>query len=548
MTGSVDAPGPATDPPAGTSPGDRTPPEGVGASGRFPEVLRSDLAGSIADGVIVVAVTVLAWSRRRSMPRDGWFFDDAWQAFGAARSGVGDLWVTGQTQPVYNAALWAWVRLFGEGEASLVTPARLAGVLGPALLYLVLRRFGAARSVGTLGAVSLAVVTIHVTYSGRVKVYTIELIVVLALMLALPRLARRRWSPVTAAGWVVGALLLSGASSFLLIATATAGVVLVLHPAGDRWVRAAAVAGQAVGSGAMLAATRTTLDIDGVSGHWGSNGGYIALRPLRGLPVRLDTHGRRVVEALVDQHSWVVRLVLVAAVFGLVLTAWRGPHPVVGRFLLATAGLAVVGSVLERVPFGTLSGGDTRRASIWLVPAVAFGFAATLGRLRGLVGRAPVGRAAFDVAVLLAATLLVVATADVPRGYARAGGRAAIERAVAEAGREDEVWFARSVAFQGGLYGDERAGIRATPEELVGFAPDFDDPRFHDLPFGPIDPALVERARGAPRVLVVWATSFTRGAWGDQLERIAVTLTLLGFEPFETVTIESGSLVDWRRP
>ncbi len=68
-----------------------------------------------------------------------------------------------------------------------------AGVLGPALLYLALRYCGYERSIGVLLGAALAVAATDVVYSGRVKTYTIDILIVLALALIIPRLTRIRW-------------------------------------------------------------------------------------------------------------------------------------------------------------------------------------------------------------------------------------------------------------------------------------------------------------------------------------------------------------------
>ena len=74
----------------------------------------------------------------------------------------------------------------------------------------------------------------------------------------LPWFARRSWRLSTAAGWFVGAMLLAGFSSFAMVATVAAAIILVLHPRGDIRLRIGAVAAQAVGVLVLLAAVNRT--------------------------------------------------------------------------------------------------------------------------------------------------------------------------------------------------------------------------------------------------------------------------------------------------
>src|SRR5436309_3202973 len=91
-----------------------------------------------ADPMIVVALGVFAYLCRQERPSDGFWFDDAWQAFGAVNGSVSNFLTVGQTQPGFGLVLIVWNRVFDHETASLITPALAAGVLGPMLLYLVL--------------------------------------------------------------------------------------------------------------------------------------------------------------------------------------------------------------------------------------------------------------------------------------------------------------------------------------------------------------------------------------------------------------------------
>ena len=83
-------------------------------------------------------------------------------------------------------------------------------------VYLVLRRFGYARSISSLLGAALVASEIHIIYSGRVRSYVIDVLVVLALAAIVPSIARRRWSWRTAVAWLAGAVLVGSLGVFAL--------------------------------------------------------------------------------------------------------------------------------------------------------------------------------------------------------------------------------------------------------------------------------------------------------------------------------------------
>lgn len=80
----------------------------------------------------------------------------------------------GQTQPGYTAMLMAWSRVTGGSIGGLIVPAMVAGALGPPLLYLWLRRLRFDHGTSAVLATALVIAPIHIRFSGRVKVYTVE--------------------------------------------------------------------------------------------------------------------------------------------------------------------------------------------------------------------------------------------------------------------------------------------------------------------------------------------------------------------------------------
>src|SRR5262245_12269989 len=191
----------------------------------------------IVDAVLAIGLFTVALIYRLHFPPDGLFFDDAWQTFAAAKGHLAQFITIGQTQPGFGLELIAWTRIFGHGSSAMVVPAMIAGALGPAALYLVLRRFGYAVSIAFLLGASLAVCETAITYSGRVKSYTADVLLILLLCVVLPWLARKHWTVPFAAAWFVGSVALASFSSFALLATIAAAAILVFHPRDDRKIR-----------------------------------------------------------------------------------------------------------------------------------------------------------------------------------------------------------------------------------------------------------------------------------------------------------------------
>ncbi len=93
------------------------------------------------DGAVAVVLLVLgALIRRAGLPTDGLWYDDAWVATGASKGGPADLLTVSTNHPGFTALMMAWARISARSEL-MVWPAFVAGVLGPPVTYLALRRW-----------------------------------------------------------------------------------------------------------------------------------------------------------------------------------------------------------------------------------------------------------------------------------------------------------------------------------------------------------------------------------------------------------------------
>jgi len=150
----------------------------------------------------------------------------------AARADYSEINLIGLTSVGFVTIEKIWLDLVGFSNLNAQLLPHLAGTFAPGAVYLVLRRRAASHT-ALLGAAVMALTTIHVEYSPRVKQYTIEALLVL-LLLALT--FRWRTEPNRKnTGILVAAMVVACMFSFILAtACLTPLVVMVLTARDDR--------------------------------------------------------------------------------------------------------------------------------------------------------------------------------------------------------------------------------------------------------------------------------------------------------------------------
>jgi hypothetical protein len=512
-----------------------------------------------ADVLLAALLVVTAFiARRGGLPGDGLWFDDAWVAAGALRGSFSQVFTVGSGQPGYTGALMAWGWLTSGGSQSLAFLTLIAGTLGPPALYLLLRRLGYARSISALLGVVLVVGTVHVAYSGRVKTYVFDPLIVIGLVAVVASLARVRWRWPTAAAWAAGAILISSFSGFVFVATAVAGVILLLHAQSDRLVRLSAVAVQAVGQLLLFAAMQQTAGRQLAELEADQEKLYDAHVSFSWNPPRFGDdaleHYRRV--AIVfpgGPDRWLTVFALVALA-GLVVAAFTKRQSVAARYLLLILFLAFVGGVVGRFPFGPQSPDDlstlfTRgeRAALWLLPVIAVGLATALQLLRGLTVKGSRPRLGFDV-VVYGVAVIVVATAlhDAPP-YPFPGSKSAAAFVESEIHQNDAVLLSPISVFSYAVESKSAVSIVGRPETVNSFIPSFADPRVHAT--GPISDSS-----GTPDQIRSWVDGADRVFFYDnfpgfgqrKVDAIEDTLRADGFRRVRVKKFDAAQVVIWK--
>ena len=511
------------------------------------------------DVLLAALLLVTAFiARRGGLPRDGLWFDDAWVAAGALRGSFTQVFTVGSGQPGYTAGLMAWGWLTSGGSQSLALLTLIAGTLGPPALYLLLRRLGYARSISALLGAVLVVGTVHVAYSGRVKTYVFDPLIVIGLVALVAYLARVRWRWPTAVAWAAGAILISSFSGFVFVATAVAGVILLLHAQSDRLVRLSAVAAQGVGQLLLFAAMQQTAGRQLAELESNQETLYDAHVNFSWNPLHFGAdsleHYRRLAIVFPGGPGWWLTACALLAVAGLIVAAFTKRQSVVAQYLLLILFVAFVGGVAGRFPFGPKSPDDlstlfTRgeRATLWLLPVIAVGLATALQLLRGLTVKGSRLRLGFDV-VVYGVAVIVVATAlhDAP-SYPFPGSKSAAAFVESEIHQNDAVLLSPISVFSYAVESKSAVSIVGRPETVNSFIPSFADPRVHAT--GPISDSS-----GTPDQIRSWVAGADRVFFYDnfpgfgqrKVDVIEDTLRAVDFQRVRVKKFGAAQVVIWK--
>jgi hypothetical protein len=501
----------------------------------------------IAGALAVVAFLV----RRHGLPTDGLWLDDDFVAAGLHAS-PSQLLTAGIDHPGFLVFLDGWNVVTGGSDAGLTYPALAAGVLSGPFLFLALRAIGYERSIGALFGALLAAAATDIVYSGRVKTYTVDLLIVLGLAMVLPRLTRLKWGWQIGIAWVAVAVALSSTGGFALLAFVVAGAVVLLHPASDLRERVIAVGLQEAACIGLFFAESSKYNRAPITDSWRDTwDGFVTFHanPLR-FGEEIVVHLRRVAETFPGGPPWFAAICIFAAIFGLALLAWRGRQAVRARFLLLVFLVAFVGGLLAKFPFGpevTSPISDGHRVSLWLIPVLAVGLGALLQGLRSLLARRRILRIAFDAAAYLgAAAVLVSALSADALPYPYPGARSATEYVESHLGPQDALLVPWPAQYSFAWQTDLSVGVQADPGYHVGFVPKFSDPRIHLTDIGVSSDAVAQSVQGADRVLIYNSDPDN----SEELEAIATytkTLKSLGFAQERIAHFQDVKVEVWRR-
>lgn len=408
---------------------------------------------AVADSAVVLVLAgVAAVLRWAALAPDSLWLDDAWAALAHRAGSLREVALTGLTSVGFQGVLKAWFSLVGFSELRAQAIPFLAGLAAPGMLHLVLHRSARLpRSAAAVGGALLVVSPVLSIYSTRVKPFTLDAVLVIALLWTGIRL----WRSCGGRGdWMLhtGVALVGTVLSAVTAVAATGGFAAgVLRSRGRaaRWAVASVAAYGAFAGIWWAGALRETATNETLRRWWQAREVFASG------PADLLGLYARVGPALVRVEGF---LVMGAVAACLAVAVWRRRDlAVLVAVPLAGAGLL---SVIGLLPLG---GG---RTDAYLLPLLATMVAAAL----------PAGLAhawwAAGLALLVASPLLL------PRiTYPDQPAREVVARLVQAAEGSDAIVVLGVSQYPIGLYWPGVVGL--VPESGVGtgFSVRFADPR-----------------------------------------------------------------------
>lgn len=485
-------------------------PDGSATAGRADATLAA---------LLVVAAAAL---RLPALGPESLWLDDVWISLVHRVSDPGDVWRIGLTAPGFASLLKGWFAVVGFSEVAAQALPFVAGIVTPAVVYLVARRFELRQVAAALAGLLLVVSPVHVTYSTRVKQFTPAALAVTVVLWLAWRAARRpadhaRWAAVVAGAVLTTMLSTSALPAVAAILVGAAAAGISTPSAGDdrgrlagRVAPAAWVAGYLAFAVAWGTAAAARIP-DALHGYW-------AGRYLEGWG-DVWRIARRFAAGLVGvSHAVAIVGLLLLVAVGLALAVVRRRPFVLIAFGGPLAGAALL-ALLGTAPLGT------GRTDVYLYPTLALLLAWTVDRLDTRRWGAPVA------VVALLASAVPPPVAAYPQEQ-MAPLVAVLERELRPA---DEVVLTSSTRYGTALYGRWFTGIEPD-RTATGFRPVLGDRRLRPAPGGTDMTPLRDRVRDAAPEARIWL--FTTIVSDEQAERIRTVLR------DEGCTLER----EWRRP
>lgn len=205
-------------------------------------------------GLLTLAAAAL---RFYQLGRESLWVDEAASWF-ASKGSLGHLLQMARTgeanPPLHHLILWAWQRIFGDGEVALRGLSVILGALAVPVLYSVARPL-LGRTTAWIGALLLAVSPVHFYYSQEARMYTLFTLLIVLCTWTLGRAWRRG----RVADWLLYALTATAAlythyfTVFFLAAQAVAIAISIWHGhKRDSWRKALAWVAALTGVGLLF--------------------------------------------------------------------------------------------------------------------------------------------------------------------------------------------------------------------------------------------------------------------------------------------------------
>jgi len=484
----------------------------------------------LRDWAVASALAVAAWYLRRpGLDPSSLWLDDAWPALVHRADTFGDMSLVAVTAPGFTFGLKAWLAAVGFSELAAQVPALLFGVVTPPAAYLVARRRGFSVAGAVIAGVLLVVSTTHGVYSTRVKQYTFDGALSLAILASAWTIidqgaSGRRWR--TLLGVAIAATALSGT-----VAPVAAGAFCAA-------IAAAGFSHRGGWKGGLLSAS--------VYGTFGVAWWCLVLKPSipaaltdywRDFYLSTDSLGAYVhglgdaLVGLIDGFAFAPQWLAVAGLAVAVVTAayrrWSLVALLIGPVVVAI-GLASV----ELLPLGT------GRTDIFLYPEIALLAAAGFESIRRWAPRS------FAVGALVG-IVAILALAPGVTSYPEEDVRPLVDL-VEDRLPEDPVIVYEATRWAYALYTSYPISFRTSDSTAVGF----------DVDIGADHVAILGQHRSNPERYAPELAALTNGHqavwliathWRADLEVIEAQFEDLGFVVAERHKRAGALLIAWER-
>lgn len=381
---------------------------------------------------IVVAVLVVAgaaWLRHRPLGPPSLWTDDAWPALVVKVPWTGIAKI-GLTAPGFVAGLKVWLHFTGFSETKAQSMAFVFGIAAPALMWIlcVTRRLG--RPAALVATALLLTSPAHIVFSTRVKQYTLDSVMVIALLWLTWRGLER---PDDTRRWVllaVGAAVATATSSGVLpvIVGAFCAAMLAIRRVEKAVRRHALEAGAAYGVFAVAWWVIVLRPRLGSSLHDYWQPFYVSTSNAGGLVGGLRVTAVRLAQGFGDLPAWVTVVIVVASAVVVLRTRRE-----LAVMLLVPLLVAFVLAIFQLAPLGS------GRTDIYLYPTFAL--------LVGVAVSEISFRRSYGTYIGIALVIASLCLARAPIAYPQEDMKRAVGYLAAEARPADTV-----MVYPGGRY------------------------------------------------------------------------------------------------
>lgn len=334
--------------------------------------MRARLQTYRTDIILCTGLFILAFILRQvAQPVDGFFHDDSWALTAVKHGHWTQLpWVS--FNHIGFTALMKMVYNLGLSIHSFAVFPWVLGSLGPVAIYALILHTLKHRPLALLFAGLAGFSLLHITYSGRIKPYVVDVIMLCSMALAVKTFAARFWTRRTALIWLLLSLSVAITTIHGFLIAAISGAVLALR-FGTEWKRDwvwrwPAIALQAVAQLAFLIFISGTYFSKKLSEDWDRLNGFPDLSQ-PSLEIAADLYSRimTAITIYVPHIPFAPEIILFLTGCGIIYTITSRDMAL--RLLVALLGVAVFGNLAGYIPMGGVP--VAQRASLWMIPLFA---------------------------------------------------------------------------------------------------------------------------------------------------------------------------------